>query len=283
MATAPPRARGTGLVNGPLGRAALALAAGAVLGQVLYPLLDGPALRAVTVASVLLFSAAALAHAAATRGPATALVVLVVAGGTGLAAEALGVATGVPFGRYAYAGTLGPQALGVPVVVPLAWVMMAWPALVAARRVVGGGLRAVPVAAWLLASWDLFLDPQMVAEGHWVWAFPAPGLPGVDGIPLTNYAGWLLVAAVMQALLHVAVPARRRGPAPAAHHAVPALLLGWTWLGSTLANLAFFGRPAVAAYGFVVMGLVAAPYLLSLRPAHRPAHRGPADREPALT
>lgn len=257
---------------------ALGLAAAAVLAQVLYPLLDGAALRAATVASVVLFCAAAVTHAGATRGVRTALVVVAVAGGTGLVAEAVGVATGFPFGEYAYTGTLGPQVAGVPVVVPLAWTMMAWPALVAARWLAGPGWRAVPVAAWLLASWDLFLDPQMIAEGHWAWAFPEPGLPGIDGIPLTNYAGWLLVAAVMQSLLHLAVPARQGVGVPVGEHTVPAVLLGWTWLGSTLANLAFFGRPAVAVYGSVAMGLVAAPYLLSLRASH-----AAADRDPALT
>jgi len=151
-------------------------------------------------------------------------------------------------------------------VVPLAWTMMAWPALVVARRLAGPGWAAVPVATWLLAAWDLFLDPQMVAEGHWVWAFPEPGLPGLDGIPLTNFAGWLLVAALMQTLLHLAVPAAGLGGrAGLGAQGVPALLVGWTWLGSTLANLAFFGRPVVALYGFVGMGLVAGPYLLVLR------------------
>ncbi len=45
-----------------------------------------------------------------------------------------------------------------------------------------------------LAAWDVFLDPQMVDAGHWTWADPSPGLPGVAHVPLTNFAGWLLVA-----------------------------------------------------------------------------------------
>ena len=52
----------------------------------------------------------------------------------------------------------------------------------------------------------------MVAAGHWAWASPEPALPGVPGIPLTNYAGWLLVVAlVMVAALDRLVPRRRRG------------------------------------------------------------------------
>ena len=248
---------------------ALGLAAAAVAAQVSYPLLDGVALRAATVVAVALFCGASLAHAAATHGPRVAAAVLLVAGGLGLAAEAVGVATGIPFGEYRYAGTLGPELLGVPVVVPLAWTMMAWPALLAGRALAAGGRRwaVVPVGAWLLASWDLFLDPQMVAAGHWVWLFPEPALPGVPGVPLTNYAGWLLASVLIVAALHVVVPDRAQGVRA---HTVPAVLLAWTWVGSTLANAAFFGRPAVAAYGFVAMGAVVLPYLQRLR-ADRPS------------
>ena len=250
-------------------RVPLVLAGATVLVQVAYPLLDGAALTAATVAAVLLFAAASLTSAALTHGARAALALLVLAGGTGMVAEAVGVATGVPFGDYAYAGTLGPQVLGVPVVVPLAWLMMAWPCLLAGRAVAtrlapAAPWVAVPLAAWVLASWDLFLDPQMVEAGHWGWEHPAPALPGSPGVPLTNYAGWLLVALVIQGLLHAVVPRRTRpgaGPGAASGVGAPALLLTWTWLGSALAAAAFFGRPAVAAWGLVAMGLVAAPYL----------------------
>lgn len=244
-----------------------ALAGGAVLAQVAYPLLDGPGratgpLTAVTVVAVLLFTAATLSHAAATLGPRPAVVLLVVAGGIGLGAEAVGVATGGVFGAYSYAGTLGPQPLGVPALVPLAWTMMAYPTLLAGRAL--GRPRpwaTVPLAAWALASWDLFLDPQMVAAGHWTWADPDPGLPGIEGVPLTNFAGWLVVSLVLQATLHRALPRHR----PGTPMAVPAALLSWTWLGSVLANAVFFGRPAVAAWGGIAMGVVVGPALLAWR------------------
>jgi len=244
------------------------LAAATVLVQISYPLLDGESLRTATVTVVLLFCLTSLAHAGLNLGAATAVRLLAVAGGAGLAAEAVGVRTGLPFGPYTYAGTLGPQVLGVPVVVPLAWTMMAYPCLLLGRRLTRGqdaGRTAAiaMVGGAALASWDLFLDPQLVAAGHWTFDDPTPALPGVPGIPLTNYAGWLLVAVVMVAVLDVALPGTdgldRRALA------VPSALLAWTWLGSTLANLAFFGRPAVAGWGFVAMGLTVGPYLLSLR------------------
>ena len=94
----------------------------------------------------------------------------------GFAVEALGVATGFPFGRYAYGAALGPTLLGVPLVIPLAWTWMAWPAWIAAGHLTGHS--AAPggrSAAVGLAAWDLFLDPQMVAEGYWTWADAAAG------------------------------------------------------------------------------------------------------------
>ena len=258
--------------------AALAFGAAAVLAQITYPLLHGDALRAATIAAVVLFASASIAHAAAWWGPGAGLALLVTAAAIGLAAEAVGVATGVPFGRYAYAGTLGPQLLGVPVLVPLAWTMMAYPALRLGRRLAGGGpaqrVRVAVLGGATLAAWDLFLDPQMVAAGHWTWAHPRPSLPGVPDVPLTNAAGWLLVGTLLVAALDRVLAAH---PPDVAREALPAALLAWTWLGSTLANLAFFHRPWVALYGGIGLGLLVAPYLRSLVRSEKRA-RAASDR-----
>ncbi len=276
--TTPAAALGRAVRTAP---AAAVAAAAAVLTQIAYPLLGGEALRAATILAVALFAAASLLHAAAVHGPRTGLLVLAAAAGTGLVAEAVGVATGRPFGEYSYAGTLGPQLLGVPLLVPLAWTMMSYPALLLARRLTGNrplrrGLVALLGGA-TLAAWDLFLDPQMVAAGHWTWAYPDPGLPGVPGIPLTNAAGWLLVGTVMTAVLDRVVPgASRDAPAPPALEVLPAALLAWTWLGSVLANVAFFGRPWVALYGGVALGALVVPYLRALHRATVAAGEVPA-------
>jgi uncharacterized membrane protein len=254
--------------RGQLQAVAVVAAAVAVVAQVAYPLLAGTALRTATITAVLAFAAASLASATAWLGVRAGALLLLGAGGLGLAAEAVGVANGRPFGTYSYAGTLGPQLLGVPLLVPLAWTMMAYPALLAGRRLVPGGTGKRRVAVALLggvtlAAWDLYLDPQMVAAGHWSWTYPDPSLPGVPDVPLTNTAGWLLVGALMTALLDALLPA---SPAPAAE-VLPAALLTWTWLGSLLANVAFFGRPQVGVLGGVAMALVVVPYLLRLRTA----------------
>ena len=290
FATAPPRSAEPDMSARVL---PAVLAAAAVLTQISYPLLTGTALRTATIAAVLLFAASSLTDAGRRFGIAAAAGVLLVAGGVGLVAEAVGVGTGVPFGSYSYSGTLGPALLGVPLLVPVAWTMMAYPCLLLGRRLARRrtprlGTRrpdttrrtvTVLAGAGTLAGWDLYLDPQMVAAGHWTWSTPHPALPGIPQVPLTNYAGWLLVAAVMIALLDRTVPDRpvldrtvpdppvtglRRAPGGAATELVPAALLAWTWIGSAVGNLVFFGRPAAAAYGAVAMGVCTLPYLMAV-------------------
>jgi uncharacterized membrane protein len=238
----------------------LPLAAATVLAEIAYPLVRSHGRTVLTIVTVLLFAATSLAHAWVSRGWRAAAALAVVVGGGGLAVEAVGVASGWPFGRYGYAGTLGPQVAGVPLVIGLGWLMMAWPAYLVAVRLVAGRAARVLLAGWALASWDLFLDPQLVAAGHWRWADPAPALPGVGAVPLTNYAGWLLASVLLMALLELAVRAE-----PGALDRLPYGLYLWTYASSVLAHLAFLGLPASAGWGAVGMGTVAGPLALSLR------------------
>ncbi len=167
-----------------------------VLAEIGYPLVEGAVRARLVVVTVVVGYAISVAHAALRRA---AVPLILVTTGGGFAVEALGVATGLPFGSYAYSDLLGPRLLGVPLVIPLAWTWMAWPAWLAAGRIAPS--LQVPVAGVALASWDLFLDPQMVAEGYWVWRDPRPALPGVPDIPVSNYLGWLVVAVALMALL----------------------------------------------------------------------------------
>jgi putative membrane protein len=264
------------LVVGATGRLAVAAAAVGVLAQVAYPLLSGEPLRVATLLSVVALAIAAVLHAVSVRGAAWGLTAFAVVGTLGWLAEAVGVATGFPFGAYAYADTLGVAVADVPLLVPLAWFMLGYPAFLAGQAL-GGRRWGWALGAWTLATWDLFLDPQMVAAGHWAFDQPTPALPGVPGIPLTNYGGWLLTATVMMLALTAVDRVLERGrkaggeaaarPAPGLlpHDALPAAVLVWTYASQVLANLVFFGRPAVAAWGGLLMGLTVLPYLRLLR------------------
>ena len=230
-----------------------------VLAQIAWPLTSGDPRATLTAVTVVLFFLTSLTHAWVSRGFTWMLGWLAASTVVGLGVEVIGTRTGLPFGQYAYAaGVLGPEVLGVPVIIPMAWAMMSYPALLVARRLAHSTWTVPLVGAWALASWDLFLDPQMVSESYWTWASPAAVLPGVPGIPVQNYLAWLLVAFVLMLLLD-RLPRRRSAP-----EGVPAAMYLWTWIGGIVANAIFLGRPAVAIWGGVAMGLVAVPYAWSL-------------------
>ncbi|HWH00391.1 MAG TPA: carotenoid biosynthesis protein [Pilimelia sp.] len=227
-----------------------------VLAQIGYPLTDGAARARLTVACVLLGFAASVSHAALTRGWRAAGLLVAVTTGGGLAVEVVGVATGLPFGGYAYGGALGAQLGGVPLVIPLAWTWMAWPAWLAAVRLADSVPARVLLGAVGLAAWDLFLDPQMVAEGYWRWRDPSPALPGVPTVPVGNYLGWLLVALAMMAAL---AAAGRRTWRPEPDDGPMYALYLWTYASSLLAHAALLGLPASALWGGLGMAPVALP------------------------
>ena len=237
---------------------------------------------AISHAVVALGAATMFAHATAHSRPravasllATSLVAWLV--------ETVGVGTGLPFGRYRYADhvtyTMCPNTrlcsqvadathaaitvAGVPLIVLLAWFMMGYATQIAARRIARKPWARWVWATWMLAAWDLYLDPQFILDPHlrqgwWLWADPSPHLPGVPGIPLTNYLGWLIAAALIQAVLHLTVPPS----APIRHRRwdAPTLFVLWTWMGGAVAVAWFIEQPAAAVWG----ALAGAPASLML-------------------
>lgn len=234
----------------------LVLAAVAVAGQVAYPLTHGVVRQELSAVVVLVFALAVLTSA----GWSNAWRLLVFAGLGSLAMEICGVHTGQPFGTYAYTGHLGPRLGGVPVVVPLAWTMLSWPALCVGRRLASGYAARVAIGGAALATWDLLLDPQMVAAGNWRWSAAGPAL---GGIPLHNDLGWLVCAVALMAVLEKVC-------APARDDRLPIAAWLWTWLGSVLAELVFLGLPLAALAGGLGMAVVGLPLLTT---GNRPAPR----------
>jgi len=259
--------------------AAVALAVAAVAAQIAYPLTHGSARDVVTVLVVALLAAACTAHATSHRGGLWAAGLFAISAGLGFASEVVGTATGYPYGCYAYAtDRLGPALFDVPLVVPLAWTAGLHPVWCVATRLTRRPAPRIAAATVGMVGWDLYLDPQMVADGQWTWCH-GPGLPGLAHIPLTNYAGWVVVAAVMATALTVLDRVTRqptggatRWPRTTRSDAVPVALFLWTWLGSALAHTVFLDAPELrwsAMYGFVVMGLLGVPLLVSLVHARR--------------
>ncbi|MEV4398674.1 carotenoid biosynthesis protein [Nonomuraea sp. NPDC049607] len=204
-----------------------------------------------TAVIVALLATCAVAFAADAWGAARAAAAFAGAALTGYAAELAGLLTGFPFGSYSYSEALRPQVAGVPVPVVLAWGGMGLAAYAVAVAVVpSGGPARVCAGAGALTAWDLFLDPQMVRLGLWTWA--REGF--YRGVPLSNFAGWLLVSALVMVV--VGRIARATGPARGllALYTVMAVM-------ETVGFAAVFEPPdlLVAAAGGITMGAFAAP------------------------
>jgi lycopene beta-cyclase len=165
--------------------------------------------------------------------------------------EYIGSTTGLPFGAYHYTDRLQPQLGHVPVIIPLAWLMMLPPAWAVASAILRPTLRPyirrlgfVVITALAFTAWDLFLDPQMVRWGFWVWDQPG----AYFGIPLLNFVGWMLASVVITALVYgvlrpPAVPIR------------PLLTIyAITWVLETLGLAVFWGMVGPALIGCAAMG-----------------------------
>jgi len=161
------------------------------------------------------------------------------------AAEFASLKTGVPFGRYHYTPLLQPQLGGVPLLVPLAWLMMLPPAWAIASRIVTPHRRLAFATASGLAftAWDLFLDPQMVANGLWAWDQPGQYF----GIPLSNFLGWWLVSMLITLLIN---PLELNDTAAR----LLAVIYTLTWLLQTAGLAIFWNLPLPALCGFIGMG-----------------------------
>ena len=174
---------------------ACALSLAAAFFAIRYPDIQGASLGSyVSTLLIALPSAVALFRY---LGPRRATLSLLAISILAYAIEAIGVATGLPYGPFYYGDALGPRLAGiVPYLLPLSYA----PLVVGAVAVAWGTrLRLLHVVhATLLLVWiDAVLDPGAASLGFWVW--PQGGV--YYGVPLSNYAGWMLSGALAIALL----------------------------------------------------------------------------------
>jgi uncharacterized membrane protein len=102
-----------------------------------------------------------------------------------------------------------PRVAGVPIGILLGWYCAIYGSRAAAERILsvarlneGARRRLLPITAALLGTdLDLILDPAGLDAGLWEWNSNGPyateveGPNGRSGVPLVNYAGWLLLHA----------------------------------------------------------------------------------------
>ena len=228
----------------------------AITLQITYPLIHGEPLRLVTRATVYVAAGLMVVHSYFSYGWRYAITYLLITFSFGLAIEQIGVRTGWPFGSYTYDPSLAYQIFKVPLVVPFAWVMMAHPTLIAARRLTKNWIFLYGGLAMM--AWDLFLDPQMVAAQRWTWSRIGSGIPFEREIPISNAAGWLFAGMGLIALLHVALPREpRKG---GAESTAVDIFLGWTFFAGVVGNIFFFHRPLVGICAGLIFAAVYGPY-----------------------
>nr|WP_313695976.1 bisanhydrobacterioruberin hydratase [Halobaculum sp. XH14] len=131
------------------------------------------------------------------------------------AIEYVGVHTGWPYGPFEYGVSLGPMVSGVPLGLPVFFLPLVANAYLLCLLLLGdraerGPLRLAAVVALVLLL-DVVLDPGAVALGFWNYegvttegALAVLAGGGFYGVPLSNYAGWVLSATVAVVTLDLA-------------------------------------------------------------------------------
>jgi uncharacterized membrane protein len=212
-------------------------------------------------------------HAVLTKGWKRSLVMFSLSFIVAFTAEALGVNFGFVFGQYYYSSILGPSLFGVPLLAALAWEPIVYAAFYLSELLALQGENLLPSflhktsPLWLAAigalattAWDMMIDPIAVSQGWWVWVNGGPYVPYVaNGVPITNFLGWLLVAFVINLIYHWVVAGGERPPISAALNFYgPLTLYSSLFLTAFGVTLTILKRPEVALIGLLAMG----PFIL---------------------
>lgn len=176
------------------------------------------------------------------------------------ALEEIGVRTGAIYGHYHYSDLLGPKLGHVPVVIPLAWFMMIYPSWMVAGALlksvntssVKGVLAKAAIAAFVMTAWDVLMDPGMAAAGNWIWERGG----AYFGVPVQNYAGWLLTTFLVYAAAGFLERQQPRSAPRTFFERLP-ILVYTTFALRYVLNNQFPQLQVVAAFAMLLPGLVA--------------------------
>ena len=207
---------------------------------------DVPGASVGSYVSTVLIALPSLIALFAHLGPRRAALSVLAVSAFAYAVESVGVATGFPYGTFFYGEALGPRLLGlVPYLLPVTYVPLVIGA-VAAAWTPGRLAPRIALAALLLVLIDAVLDPGATALGFWIWPEGGP----YYGVPLSNFAGWLLSGAVSAALL-LSVGRIRTPPPPGALDSAILSLAFWT----AAAVFSALPLPALLGLGLFVLSL----------------------------
>lgn len=177
--------------------------------------------------------------------------------------------TGVPFGLYTYTGATRGRELfiaDVPFMDALSFTFLAYAAFSLARGCLGRAaspLGVTVLGGLLMMLLDVVIDPVAVRGDRWflghLFYYPNGGM--YFGVPLSNFAGWMLVGMVgIGGYIYGWASGHGLGQKP-----MGGIALYYAVLGFNLAVTAWIGEWVLLAIGCVLHATVAALMLMLRR------------------
>lgn len=230
---------------------------------------------------VLAFLLTFLVIAILNRGPARTLLLLAIGYAVAFLSEYSSIRNGFPYGwyHYVYENLQGELILGgVPVWDSLSYTFIAYASYEMAewihRKFASNfvlRISGLAFPAFLMTLLDVVIDPLAVRGDQWflgkIFYYPHGGL--YFGVPLSNFAGWFLIALSILSLYHLLEKRYIKAPSPLR---VP--FLGPLFYGGILAfNLAitfWIGETTLGLVGLALHGIViTSTFVLSARSRQR--------------
>lgn len=150
------------------------------------------------VVAVVLFALPAYIGVLYQRGFLKGLAIIVILSVFALVSGTLALKTGFPYGNFSYGDVLGHKLFGTT-----PWILaFAYPPILLAAFWLAGKFTEtawrIPLMAIFVTLIDAVLDPAMVTLEFWKWENAGP----FYGVPIINFAGWLLNGLVAGLILH---------------------------------------------------------------------------------
>lgn len=198
--------------------------------------------------------------------------------------EFVGVLTGYPFGPYSYSTLVGPRVFGlVPVFIFFAWVNITYMTIATTTLAHGrSSLWLAPIDGLVATAWDAMVDPLAVRAGYWTWQ----GAPAFYGVPLSNFAGWVLVVTLLSLAARMVWSRDSRAPPRTPRVVswiVPALLLGSSLDFGVLALAGGLWYAALAGNAVAISAVAVAWTRLRRMPAGRTGPSVWLEKRPTAT
>ena len=218
--------------------------------HIVWPLTDGSLQATLTTFAVLTLASSSFSSALQNLGMKRALIALLTVTSMAFLIEKVGSTTGIPFGDYSYSEILDPQFFGVPIAVMFAWFAMTWVMCVFVHDINSSLAKKAMLVGLLLTGWDFYLDPQMTSKEYWIWNTTSPSLPGIPGIPLTNYLGWFISGTVLAAVVLYLLGSHT------VDRTLSKVVMLWTIVGGFILHAIFWRDLYIGLWGLLAMGLL---------------------------